>query len=319
MLRLHAGLVALSLSLSAAADPVDPALYFPLTDGASWTHAIEGGGSTTLAVQPGSVSIGGAATREVRYVAGEDAGSSLFYTNTSGIHLYREFDAVESDTIDYSPPQLLATSAIDLGTSLSTNGTATLDLSGVGVFQGTYSLSWEITARGPMDTPAGFFCDVIVRHEELSVEVEEVVFASEADQYYVRGVGLVAETGFDGEPYSSTLTSTTLPLPPADGDCDGIGDTVDNCPHHASDDLADADGDGRGDVCECGDQNGDGSNTVSDLIAINVAIFNPGLATPLCDANNDANCDVGDIIATNVEIFSVGSTSTCSRQPEPGP
>jgi hypothetical protein len=184
---------------------------------------------------------------------------------------------------------------------------------------GTYALSWEITDRGPMDTPAGFFCDVIRRHEELRIDIEEEVFTSEADQYYVRGVGLVAETGFDDEPYSTTLTSTTLPMPPADADCDGLTDAADNCPYYASADAADSDQDGRGDACECGDQNGDGSNTVSDLIAINLAIFNPQQASELCDANNDGDCDVGDIIAANVEIFSAGNTSTCSRQPVPGP
>jgi YD repeat-containing protein len=105
----------------------------------------------------------------------------------------------------------------------------------------------------------------------------------------------------------------------ADGDGDRLGDDEDNCPFFPTADQTDADEDGRGDACECGDQNGDGSNTVSDLVAINVAIFNPGLATPLCDANNDDQCDVNDLIAANIEIFSPTSTSTCSRQPVPGP
>jgi hypothetical protein len=105
----------------------------------------------------------------------------------------------------------------------------------------------------------------------------------------------------------------------ADADADGAGDACDNCPFYASASFADTDGDGRGDACECTDQNGDGRNTVSDLIAINVAIFNPAQATPLCDGNNDGRCDVRDIIAANVEIFSPTSTSTCARQPVPGP
>jgi hypothetical protein len=105
----------------------------------------------------------------------------------------------------------------------------------------------------------------------------------------------------------------------SDGDADGAGDACDNCPFHASADFADTDGDGRGDACECTDQNGDGQNTVSDLVAINTAIFNPTLVTPLCDGNNDTLCNVNDIIAANVEIFSPTNTSTCSRQPVPGP
>jgi hypothetical protein len=106
---------------------------------------------------------------------------------------------------------------------------------------------------------------------------------------------------------------------PGDSDGDGIADAADNCPFFANPVQTDTDGDGRGDACECTDQNGDGENTVSDLVAINVAIFNPALATPLCDGNNDGECDVNDLIAANIEIFSPTSTSTCGRQPVPGP
>jgi hypothetical protein len=107
--------------------------------------------------------------------------------------------------------------------------------------------------------------------------------------------------------------------PSVDPDLDFLGADCDNCPSFANADQADADLDGRGDDCECGDQNADGLNTVSDLVAINRAIFTPALVTPLCDANGDGLCDVGDIVAVNVEIFSPGSTSTCARQPFPGP
>jgi hypothetical protein len=105
----------------------------------------------------------------------------------------------------------------------------------------------------------------------------------------------------------------------ADRDQDGIDDEHDLCPYYASPDQTDTDEDGRGNVCECGDQDGDGRNTVADLVAINQAIFNPAQVTPLCDANDDELCNVGDIIGANAEIFSPASTSTCSRQPVPGP
>jgi hypothetical protein len=105
----------------------------------------------------------------------------------------------------------------------------------------------------------------------------------------------------------------------ADRDGDGIPDARDDCPYFANPAQTDTDHDGRGDACECGDQNGDGRNTVADLIAINLAIFNPALVTPLCDANNDGQCNVTDIIAANIEIFSPTNTSTCARQPVPGP
>jgi hypothetical protein len=105
----------------------------------------------------------------------------------------------------------------------------------------------------------------------------------------------------------------------ANGDGDALCDAADNCPFFSAIDVADTDGDGRGDACECSDQNGDGENTVSDLLAINVAIFNPAQATELCDGTGDGNCDVNDLIAANVEIFSPTSTSICPRQPVPGP
>jgi hypothetical protein len=105
----------------------------------------------------------------------------------------------------------------------------------------------------------------------------------------------------------------------ADVDCDGIPNAQDLCPYYAGNTLAgDVDGDDRGDACECGDQNGDGKVNISDLVAINFAIFNPTSATPLCDANNDNLCNVSDILAANLEIFSPNS-STCARHPVPGP
>jgi hypothetical protein len=105
----------------------------------------------------------------------------------------------------------------------------------------------------------------------------------------------------------------------ADYEGDGIGDACDTCPYHASGNQTDTDRDGRGNVCECTDQNGDGRNTVADLVAINLAIFNPARVTALCDGNNNGSCGTDDILAANLEIFSPGNTSTCSRQPLPGP
>jgi uncharacterized repeat protein (TIGR01451 family) len=121
-----------------------------------------------------------------------------------------------------------------------------------------------------------------------------------------------------GRPLSAQLR-TALVTPFVDGDADTVADIYDDCPVFANPTQVDTDLDGRGDGCECTDQNGDGRNTVSDLVAINVAIFNPGLATPLCDGDNSGTCDVSDILAANVEVFSPTSTSTCARHPDPGP
>jgi hypothetical protein len=104
-----------------------------------------------------------------------------------------------------------------------------------------------------------------------------------------------------------------------DPDADGIDDAFDPCPFWPQVSNADTDGDKRGDECECTDQNLDGQNTVSDLVAINTAIFNPGLITVLCDGDGDGDCNVTDIVAANLELFSPTSTSICGRQPFPGP
>jgi endonuclease/exonuclease/phosphatase family metal-dependent hydrolase len=60
---------------------------------------------------------------------------------------------------------------------------------------------------------------------------------------------------------------------------------------------------------------GSGHVDVSDLVAINLAIFNPAQATPLCDGNNDGMCNVQDTVAANIETFSPNETSRCGRQP----
>jgi hypothetical protein len=117
--------------------------------------------------------------------------------------------------------------------------------------------------------------------------------------------------------YGGVVFAVHVGSPDSDGD--GRADDVDNCPFFASANFADTDADRRGNVCECSDQNGDGRNTVSDLVAINAAIFKPAAVTPLCDGNNDGLCNVSDVLAANLEIFSPGNTSICARQPVPGP
>jgi cysteine-rich repeat protein len=108
----------------------------------------------------------------------------------------------------------------------------------------------------------------------------------------------------------------------ADLDCDGLVDeeaAVDKCPLlNEFDHRVDADVDCanpalcRGDECECGDQNLDGRVDVTDLTAINVAIFNPVLAEEICDTNLDDRCNVSDILGAATEIFRPGS-SVCGH------
>jgi hypothetical protein len=99
----------------------------------------------------------------------------------------------------------------------------------------------------------------------------------------------------------------------ADADGDGIANGLDVCPFYSSPIQTDVDRNGIGNVCECGDQNQDGTVNVLDLIAINSAIFDPSKVTALCDANGDGFCNVSDIVAANFKIF--GRAAYCSRYP----
>jgi hypothetical protein len=102
-----------------------------------------------------------------------------------------------------------------------------------------------------------------------------------------------------------------------DRDGDGVIDALDNCPDWSNVGQSDIDQNDIGDVCECGDQTGDGTVDVSDILAINAAIFDPSQVTELCDTNDDQLCDVNDILGANAKIF--GAEAYCSRYPAPGP
>ena len=54
-----------------------------------------------------------------------------------------------------------------------------------------------------------------------------------------------------------------------------------------------------------------------DVLAVSAAIFNPSLATPLCDIDANGRCDVGDILGINARIF--GQEIFCERYPQPAP
>ncbi len=98
-----------------------------------------------------------------------------------------------------------------------------------------------------------------------------------------------------------------------DSDGDRLADGADNCPAWPNPNQADANGNGIGDACECGDQTGDGFVDIADILEISAAIFEPSLATPLCDTNDDDQCDVADILGVNAKIF--GADAFCERSP----
>ena len=60
-----------------------------------------------------------------------------------------------------------------------------------------------------------------------------------------------------------------------DRDADGMPDATDNCPYHANPGQADVDRSSRGDLCECGDQTGDGR---VDVPALGAAVEGPSPA-----------------------------------------
>ncbi|MCP3980454.1 MAG: hypothetical protein GY716_14215, partial [bacterium] len=79
-----------------------------------------------------------------------------------------------------------------------------------------------------------------------------------------------------------------LSLPAADTDADGIEDFDDNCPTLANSDQADADQDGRGDLCPCTDDDGDTFCDDQDCDDADATV-NPG-APETCDGV-DNDCD----------------------------
>jgi hypothetical protein len=140
--------------------------------------------------------------------------------------------------------------------------------------------------------------DLSPRGQQALLQLEELIAETPPEDFH--------------SPFGTTIHSQLIHF---DRDNDGINDAGDSCPDWSNSDQLDADGNGIGDECECGDQNGDGTVDVSDLLAINAAIFDPSLATPLCDTNDDDLCDVQDIIGANAKLF--GAPAYCARYPAP--
>jgi len=108
-------------------------------------------------------------------------------------------------------------------------------------------------------------------------------------------------------------------------DGDGIPQTSDNCPFVRNRDQADADGDGRGDRCECGDASGDGFVDAADaslLQQCSVGDFDPNACPfPLCDVTGDLLCNTSD--ARVIERVVLGEIDkvdlSCAQREAPTP
>jgi hypothetical protein len=100
-----------------------------------------------------------------------------------------------------------------------------------------------------------------------------------------------------------------------DQDADGVCDDADLCPFvpRGRTPHRDSDGNGIGNECECGDQDGNFTVNVADIVAMQKAIYQPGLATALCDTNGDGRCNVSDMVGAVRKIY--GGRAYCRAYP----
>lgn len=99
-----------------------------------------------------------------------------------------------------------------------------------------------------------------------------------------------------------------------DSDGDGVTDPVDRCPHVPDPEQLDADGNGIGDACQCGDVDRDGRTNVADALQIargEVLSSDPGFRH--CDVDGNGTCDVSD--ALRIARGEVGSEPDDQRCP----
>jgi len=117
------GVVALLLPLWAGAIATGP--YLPLNSGTTWTYAVDGSGAYVTEVLEGTYDVNGVATKALRTNF-----SIAYMTNDSnGIREHREDDGF-GDVITLSPPFKDAEPAMDIGATVPSSGTASIELGG---------------------------------------------------------------------------------------------------------------------------------------------------------------------------------------------
>jgi subtilisin family serine protease len=228
----------------------------------------------------------------------------------------RNLDAIPSFPACYEVDGLLSVAAYD-GSGLlpdSNYGNFSVDLAapgaeilsaapggGYGVFTGTSSAAPYAAGAAVLAWTA---------HPEASARAIKTLLLASARPL----ASLQGKTVSGGLLDAAAAVTRPLVL---DSDGDGIPDTTDNCPWYPTRDTSDADRDGVGDACSCGDENLDRVVDVRDLVALNEVIFNRRAPGILCDANGDGVCDVADSPPIYQRIF--GRPAYCSRYPKPRP
>jgi len=102
-----------------------------------------------------------------------------------------------------------------------------------------------------------------------------------------------------------------------DADRDGIADDQDNCILVPNPDQLDTDEDGHGDVCECGDFDGNGLVSTLDARLIQRCVTGEFACASLCDVTGEGLCNTVD--ARIIQRFAVGEISkdalSCEARP----
>lgn len=116
-------------------------------------------------------------------------------------------------------------------------------------------------------------------------------------------------------PAGAPVNIGTFTLMPFDTDADGVPDAIDNCPTVPNAGQQDLGGigagslpDGLGDVCQCGDVNGDGRVTFTDAVLVQRATLMPPTATlphpELCDVASSPACTIADAVVLRRALLS---------------
>jgi hypothetical protein len=106
-----------------------------------------------------------------------------------------------------------------------------------------------------------------------------------------------------------------------DSDGDQLCDAEDPCPSYPNVSLVDSNGDGIPNECQCGDANGDGIISSTDLVPMNLCASNSSLCDQsLVDANGDGITSSTDIVPTNLVANGAPAyTLRCARRLEGTP